>query len=524
MNVFASSAIAQNVAGAADSFEEREARVKAAKLQQQRSQMELDEYQNTAANRKTQAELQLEQTQAEVTKLRTERLKNSTYQAFQAYGSDNDVRHLNTFLRSAKSDPVGEKTWGNWSRFDPLTRTPELEAKLAQAGFEDIDEVFNNPELANRYIVGTDFRGDHQLLDLDKLYQATGYTQYMTKQQLEEMRQRAEIENLVMGQQSADSRLIRDMAKENGWTIGEATRRYYEAKNQGRGGSTLERAADDIMRENPSISRTDAIRQATRLTAGPSSAEKDVELTAGIRSQLHELSSTKSFYDADLSTPSARSRAGELITDLEKATGRKLSDQVKVAARNLRSLTALGGKAGTALSDEETGILDNLMYRFKKYISDDVEGVDGVSSYETFRNIFRNSLYGASLTASEIQAFEKAAGNLKQQTGPVLAQLRTQMQDVRQQLRSVADFEDPMMAYYYLGRSQDDVLAAIDQIDKRIELISSYDARRKEGSKLTVEQARKTAPAVPAIQPLAPGQLPTVPATERFKQLTGGAN
>ena len=152
------------------------------------------------------------------------------------------------------------------------------------------------------------------------------------------------------------------------------------------------------------------------------------------------------------------------------------------------------------------------MYRFKKYISDDVEGVDGVSSYETFRNIFRNSLYGASLTASEIQAFEKAAGNLKQQTGPVLAQLRTQMQDVRQQLRSVADFEDPMMAYYYLGRSQDDVLAAIDQIDKRIELISSYDARRKEGSKLTVEQARKTAPAVPAIQPLAPGQLPTVPA------------
>ena len=110
MNVFASSAIAQNVAGAADSFEEREARVKAAKLQQQRSQMELDEYQNTAANRKTQAELQLEQTQAEVTKLRTERLKNSTYQAFQAYGSDNDVRHLNTFLRSAKSDPVGEKT------------------------------------------------------------------------------------------------------------------------------------------------------------------------------------------------------------------------------------------------------------------------------------------------------------------------------------------------------------------------------------------------------------------------------
>ena len=512
------SAIAQGVNQATSTFEERRASVDRAKLEQQLAEEKLQDYQANRGVRESEAQLRLEQVENETAKLQAERLKLSTFNAFDAYDADGNVRHLNNFLSSAKTTQQGLASWGNWVRFDQVADTPEVRRQLANAGFEDPSDIFSDEELSKKYVLGTDTAGNQQLLDIDKLYQATGYARHMKQQQLEQMQTRASIEKLLIGEQSADTQLIRDIQEEQGGTLSDAAKTYYDMKNAGKGsGSTLERTADALMQQNPGMPRTEALRQASRTIAGPSAAEKDIALTSGIRNQLHELSDTGDFYSMDLSDPAKRARAGELITDLEKSTGRKLSDATKLTARNLRSLSRLGNTAGEELSDEETGIIDNMLYKVQKYFSDDIGGVEGASAYETFRNVFRNALYGASLTTAEISSFEAAAGNLKQKLGPVLGQLRTQMLDVKSQLQSVVDMEDPMIAYYYFGQSQEDLLNAVTQIGRRLEYFDSYKAEAlKDGRSMTVREAR--------IAPNPQTAKPTKSASERYKELIGAGN
>lgn len=518
------SAIASGVANTANSYEERTARVNTAKLQQQQAELSLQEYRGNAGVRQSEAELRLAETEAAVQQLRSEQLKNNTFKTFDTYSVDKDAKHLNTFLKTAKSNPQGASMWGQWARFDNLADTPEVRAQLSRAGLAP-DDILNTPDMAAKYVLGTNTEGAQQLLDLDKLYQVTGYTRFMNSRELESMTARAQLEKMLSGEQSADSRLIRDIqneAAQSGAPIDllEATKQYYATRNGQRNSSTVERVANDLMATSPGMSRADALKQASRTVASPSAAEKDIGLTAQVRQNLHDLSESGSFYDLDLTEPSTRARAGELITDLEKASGKRLANETKVTARNLRSLTALGGTAGEELSGEETGVLDNMLYKVQKYFSDDIGGVEGASNYETFRNIFRNALYGASLTGSEISAFEQAAGNLKQKLGPVLGQLRTQLSDVKTQLESVSQFEDPMMSYYYFGRSQDDILEVITQIDRRLEYFDSYSKKVTGGKDLTVKEARKIN--TPRVMPTEPGTTPAVSAAERWKQLKGG--
>lgn len=478
---------------------EREMRAQEAKMRQQMSMQQLQEYQQQAPLRKSQAELALEQNTMQLRDEQAKRLRNETFSSFDMYEADSDPRHLNNFLRSAKANPAGRAMWSQWVRFDPLTRTPETEAMLGQAGITDVNSYFSDPELVKSKVLGTDQNGQRTLLDMNKLYQATGYAGYTDARTLEALQARAQIENLMKGPQSAETNMIAKIAEERGISTYEAAKEYFQLRNSGKSaGSSIERIAAELREQNPNLSYEESIRQAARTSAGPSTTEKDIGVTAGVRQQLHDLAGGN-FYDLDLTDSRNRAKAGELIVDLEHATGRRLSDATKRIAKDLRSLSALGATAGSELTPDETGIIDNMLYSVGKYINNNVEGVNGVSAYETFRNVFRNALYGASLTATEVSAFEKAAGNLKQQLGPVLAQLKTQMVDVKNQLQSIADFEDPMVAYYYLGQSQDDVLSAVQQIERRIELMDEVAAKRVNRDEAQYYPPRITDPAKPTV-------------------------
>ena len=451
----------------------RDARLAEAKSRQQLASSKLDEHIAGQPLRQSQAELQVEQLQQEVRKSRAENLKTSTYDAFRLYDNDGDVRHLNTFLQQAKRNPANKNIWSHWNSFTTVTRNPQTEALLGQAGIEDVDSFFSAPELVKSKVVGTDMNGQVSILDMDKLYAGTGYTNYMTREKLETMQQRAQLQSSLRGSQSAETNLIAKIAEEDGISTYEATKQVFALKSAGKVmGSKVERVADSIMAENPAISRLDAIKQATQTTEQRTAGMKDVDASDAIRAELDEAG----FFEADLSDPKNRRLFGPKIAAIEKLADVKLTAEDKRVIRNLRSLTELGGTAGANITDEEAGFADRALRTVKSYISNEIEGTEGTAAYETFRNVFRNALYGASLTVTEVSAFNKAAGNLKQQTGPVLQKLLVQVQDVKKQLESVYLMNDEHVATYYMGKSLEEVDQVIEALDERVSFFKSKTA------------------------------------------------
>lgn len=450
---------------------ERDARRAEAKTRQEKAELGLKEYKQNAPLRKTAAELELEQLRMQTKSMHGQSLKKSTYDAFRLYEGDKDVKHLNNFLKDAKVNPMGAKQYGDISRYDRLEDTPETRAMLAQAGYTDPDAVFNDPDVADNFVLATMTDGTRVLGDLTKAYAGTGFNQYMTTQELEVLQKRATLASTLRGSESADSRMITQIMDEEQLTLYEATKRYYEAKHSGKSkGSTIERETEQVLAENPNMPREEAMAMAKQRIEPRTAPAKNLEQAADVSLSLDEIAGGD-YFEADINDPSVRRKLGPKITELEKLTGQSLTTEDKRTARNIRSLLALGRTAGTELTSDEAGLLDNTLTRVRKYFTNDIGGVEGTSAYESFRNVFRNALYGASLTQTESAAFQAAAGSLKQKLGPALQQLRVQMSDLKEQMQSIYDLNDERISYYYLGRSNEEIDDALMALDERLELI-----------------------------------------------------
>lgn len=526
-------ATAQQYAGIAQGLEqvgqymagqpERDARIAEAQARKKESEFRLQQSQAMAPIEREQTELKVEQLQLQLAQQQRESTKRNSFDAFSFYESDGDVRHINNFMqRTASKGGPGSGMWSKFVRFDPVTDTPETRAMLGQMGVDDPEKYFADPELAKSKLMATDPQGRQTMVNMNKLYQATGYMGYVKDAELQRLMTRTKIDSMVQGAQSAETNIIGKIAKEQGISLLEAAKQYNEAKGIGKTtGSTVERVADDMMLQDPSLTREDALKQAARTIATPSGTEKNVELSREIRDEVHEVAGGN-FYDADLTDPKVRRKVGERIVDLENATGKKIDASTKKVARDLRSLFKVGGDAGTELSPEETGIIDNLLFTVKKYFSDEVKGTEAVASYATFRNSLRNALYGSALTDAEIKAFNEAAGTLKQQLGPVLSQLKVQMEDVKNKLSVITQMEDPMIGEYYLGMSLDEAEAATDAIDQRIAALTDIQTKRVKPPKADSVAAPTAAPAPMPEVDGSPGAAPKM-SIEDFVRQRGGA-
>mgnify|MGYP003630326715 CR=1 FL=1 len=516
---------------------ERESRRAEASMRREKSVMEMDEFKQQAPNREAMSDVRLAKAEGELYTMRATALQTDTFAAFKMYNGEREPRHLNNFLQKAKANPAGQSIWGNWARFDTVQRTTENEAMLGQAGLtaEGIDMYFKEPGLQN-FVIGTDIQGKQSLVDMNKVNVATGYARHMGQQELADAKLAAQTSNLLRGQTDANTQAILNLqadeeSRGNSLSYQEAMNIYFDAKNsQKKTGSTVEREADRLQQDNPGMGRTEALNKSKLTLEGRTSSMKNVDATQGIRDSLNGLNPDEKgdFYDLDLSDPKVRQRAGEQIVALEQITGKKPSNEEKRVGRQLRSLLSLSTVAGSELSEDETGIIDNMFHGVKKYFSDNVEGTEGTASYHSFRNVMRNALMGATLTKSEIKSFDKAAGTLGMQLGPVLAHLKVSMEDVRNQIGSLARDMDPMAAKYYLGTDMESAEVALDAIDERIRMVADKQESRERGDKLTVKQATGAAPTIaPKVKVVIPqatvdGTKPTMSAGERFKQLQGG--
>ena len=449
---------------------ERDARRAEAKTKQEQAELSLQSQRDMAPIKQSAAEIQLEKQAMQLRGMQGQVLKSNTFDAFRRYEGDGDIKHLNNFLVEAKKNPMGQKEYGGVLRLDVLTRTSETEALLRKEGIVDLDTLFAEPEQLQDVVLATNVDGSLEVVNMLDLYATTGYAKNAEKERLATMSQKAALQQTLRGSQSAETNLIAKIAEEDGISTYEATKQVFALKNAGKVmGSKVERVADSIMAENPTISRLDAIKQATQTTEQRTAGMKDVDASDAIRAELDEAG----FFEADLSDPKNRRLFGPKISAIEKLADTKLTTEDKRTVRNLRSLTELGGVAGKNITDEEAGFIDRLLLDTKQYISNEIKGTEGSAAYETFRNVFRNALYGASLTATEVSAFNKAAGNLKQQTGPVLQKLLVQVQDVKSQLESVYLMNDEHVATYYMGKSLEEVDQVIEALDERVSFFKS---------------------------------------------------
>jgi hypothetical protein len=490
---------------------QRDAQLAEARNRQKQSQVELEATQQTAPNAVRTSDLQLQQLEVQTKSMHGQALKTATNSAFDRYTADNNPRHLNTWLADAKQNPVGANLYGEVARYDGVSKSESTDKLLQQAGYTP-DEVYGDPDLAKDLIVVTSTNGEQSLLPREAMFAATGYNKYLGDEQLKKMEREARVHQLLQSGQSrgkvtmqervaqslidegraanmaeayellqkiegkdatvitsTEERQVEKIiaeARESGkpLTTLEALDRYYESRKQGSGSTNEERFVQDYLDNNRSASREEATAAYRNL--GKTTTQKEVQDVQELRTGLDKMDWLNTSVK-DLSKTERAKVYRDFISPIEDLRNFKLSTEDKRTVRNLRNLTALGGKAGTDLTPDETGLLDSTLNSFKKYMFDEVGGKQATSAYETFRNTFRNALYGASLTGPEIKAFNKAAGTLGQKFQPVMAQLQVQMSTIKSNLEAIRDLNDPDVAHYYTGQSIEDIDEAIASIETR---------------------------------------------------------
>ncbi len=494
--------LAQGLADAPDTFQ----RQREAQMRTTASEQKLREYQQGAPLRASEQELQMQQVQNQLHKTQAEGLQAKTYSSFRNYNGDGNIKHLNNFLTGAKQNPLGRNMYGDVARYDNLENTADNVQQLKRLGVTDTDGFFEDEELAKSFVMATKTDGSKQLVDMDRVYAATGYTNHMLDQELEAATKRSIIfKNMQAGKSRSHLTALERVARE--WSDENEELSYAEAyqalaKNKGAGGMSgteRERLAKELMTNNEGMSFIKAMekagdilrsgsareREAGRIAEGEGGDEQEIYEGLVARDQrttkqksTEEITAAKDsldkefggdFLEADLSDTKERRKAGKLIARIEQDFPLSTADRKKV--NEIRSLTGLAGTAGEEITDEEAGPIDSMIRGVKKYMSNDIKGIKGTSAYEAYRNTLRHALYGATLSQGEIGAFNAAMGSLTEQKGPVLAKLRTSTEELQSQLQTIYDLNDEYVSKYRLNMSLDDMADVIGALDERLELI-----------------------------------------------------
>lgn len=507
MSAFTGAGIAKGAANVVEYERGREMR----NIQLAQAQQQLDMSKQLAPLQVTQTEEQLKQLEMQNKQLAGQMFKRDTYDAFRLFEADGDTKHLNNFLSQAKSSPVGGSLFKDVTRVDRLASSPEAVRALEQAGIRDAQALIADPELSKSLVMATMADGTQQLIDMEKVYAGTGFANAMATEELDMLGKRAlAVQRLRQGSTveklTATERVAKQMAADMGIPEWEAFQMLQKGQQSAQG-TENERIARELMAQNPGLDYISAMDQAIQMKAQGSETERTARLlteqqggnyTDNLRTLQKEKQAPTSvreasaanqaaagldeafngkFFETNFADAAARRTAQPYIRELEATTGIKMSNEDKKVARQMRQLVGLGNRAGEAITPEETGLLDNLLSNVNSYISDTVtDGKKGVAAYESFRNVVRNALFGSALTGAEIEAFNKAAGTLSQQQGPVLSKFQEQLKIVRDNLQGVYNINDEHLSHYYLGADLEKVDGIIDALDQRINLLQKRKA------------------------------------------------
>lgn len=481
MNAFIGQGIAEGAAKVQEydrGREERDARVAEAKNRAELSRQQLQDYNEMAPARKTAAELEQEKTRAELQKMQASLAKQQAYDAFRQYDSSKDPKFLNNLVSQWRDNPMGQSLLGDVVRVDPVSEADA--GMLQQAGITDVKGYLGKN--TGDIVKVTHQDGQQSILDMHQIYAGTGYTDFMDAQSLERRAREALItarmrQGETSQRLSAEERVVQQIMQDNpdlSWT--QAYKQVIDMKSGGglKGTTETERAAkkiqDQAAAQGETIDDIEAMKRAVELTK-PTSKQKDLASAEDAKAQLDSAFGDK-YFETDFSKPENRRKAEPYVRRIEELSGADIPPAQQKRLGEIRQLITLGGE-GANVTDAETGPLDSMLRDAKKYISNDISGTAATSAYEAYRNLVRNALFGASLTNNETAAFNKAFGTLGEQTGPVLAKLRTQMKMLQDELSTIYNMNDEYVTKFRTGMDSDKLNEALFALDDRLALFDN---------------------------------------------------
>jgi hypothetical protein len=457
--------------------------------------------------------------------------RRTTFDAYTRYDQgDGDVKHINTMINDLNKQ--GSTIFGKITRVDKVTENDRQ--MLENAGYTSsyIDMIINDPDMNKSLIIYTlKDGGGKEIGNLDDLKGLTGYNDYASQTELN--RQKI----------SRETALVASLGYSVGPNTPEAFRRAVTELERKYPGKTQEQLTKMDEFHEAYTKHLDTLRKSSfgARGYGRTENETEVEQAAANRARLEgfnesdpgwteayernkseiwaerrETSASRNvgsastaedellemgFLEMDIPelTQTEKVKIEQKVRTIEQLGGAKLDITTKKSLTDIRKLTSLG-KLGSELTDEQTGLIDNIYRMVRRYVSDNVEGIAATSAYSHFRNLAMNALYGGQLTPNEAKQFRKAFGSLGQQRGPVLAQFRVALQATKDSYEAILATENDMVIKWRTGQTGDDLYAVIDALDERIELISEVE-NAKPGKLITTVNPPPKAKAGTVIRP-----------------------
>lgn len=446
-------ALAQGFSGFAGGIKERE---EAQRLKEDRD-LQLQEFQQNQQLRGRQMsneELRAQQLELDLNDTKNKLAQQDTYRAFDAYSADGNPRHLN---RVIQENPTLRELFADTASVDRVDPANDIEL-IKQAGLTA--DIFTNPETAQaankRILKVTRTDGAKQLIDMMQLYAGTGYTKYLSDEDLKRRLTEAQIGRYEQLSAGGDG---------GGGTEGSDTAMVRNAR-------AVAEARERIRAGEGTLEDEEIVRFGTQQIAGTTPGKMEYA-DQSTQSLINSFGDEDTFFSTDFSNPTNFRKAYPYISKIEAAEDIKWTAEEKKQLGNIRSLIAMGDPA-EGLTEADTGLIDSTFNNVKKYIFEEVDdGVKAASAYAAFRNTARHALYGSALTQGEIDSFNEAFGTLGQKLGPVLQQFKTSLVQVKAQLGSIASMNNPYVAKVRLGIDQENIDDIINSIDQRVEYLNS---------------------------------------------------
>lgn len=181
-----------------------------------------------------------------------------------------------------------------------------------------------------------------------------------------------------------------------------------------------------------------------------------------------QFGSEEGFYNTDFSDAKNYRKAASLVQDIEKVGGLKLSKPDIKDFKAINKMIELGRNAQN-LSEDNTGFIDSFLHDVRQFFTNQTTGVESTASYNSFKNIMGNVLYGQAFSKSEQGRFDKAFGTTKTQLAPTLVKLKVSLGQIRSQLVAIQRISSPIVSKFRLGTSMEDVNTLISNIDSGLE-------------------------------------------------------
>lgn len=519
------------------------ARLQEAQARAKMSQLQAQDYERQAPMRDAQSQAQLAQMQQALYTTQTQLAKQQSYDAFTRYRTDGDAKHLNQWLEQNRSNPVAAGITGDMARMDRVTRTPENDKILQAAGITDLDGFYEHPEVNGSFVMGTTSDGHKALIDMNRMYAVTGYTQQLTDDGIKKLSTTAA---LVGGLRNganlrglqADSALVQQVSQLTGQSPSDVytmlqpdpkagldyapMRASGGGGGSGRGGTAIERLANQFMSDDPEMTLRDAYSQAVGVLRGgsrgggsgetqfiddymsrnPDATREDALAeyrTAGKDQRTSAMRNTEygeeakqeldknfngDFLSADLNNLDGTQRrvVDQQITRLERVAGLKFSAADNKQIRDITKTINTAGFVAKNLDDAQTGILDSTTNMLRTYVDNgSVKSKQATLAYNTLGAFMRDGLFGKQVSAADRRDMNKVWANLGQQTGPVLASMKQSLSSSRDTLASLQQLGDPYVAKARTGMSIEQLDNTIAALDNRINLLDRASANGATG-------------------------------------------